>query len=109
MTEIQTTKLFAALGNEKRMQIVTWMHDPVAHFPPQRDGDLVEVGVCAGAIVSKLGVSQPTVTAHMKILAEAGLVTSQRIKQWTFYQLNTKTLLAAQAKLQHLATLPGKD
>ena len=33
-----------------------------------------------------LGLSQPTVSLHMKALCQAGLVRSKRIKQWTFYQ-----------------------
>jgi DNA-binding transcriptional ArsR family regulator len=37
-------------------------------------------------IAEKLGVSQPTVSEHLKVLAQAGLVRSKRIKQWTFYR-----------------------
>jgi DNA-binding transcriptional ArsR family regulator len=37
-------------------------------------------------IAEKLGVSQPTISEHLRILAEAGLVRSKRIKQWTFYR-----------------------
>jgi ArsR family transcriptional regulator len=37
-------------------------------------------------IAEKLGVSQPTVSEHLKILAQAGLMSSKRIKQWTFYK-----------------------
>ena len=62
------------------------MKDPVAHFPPQVDGDLVTDGVCGVLIAEKLGVSQPTASEHLKILAQAGLVRSKRIKQWTFYK-----------------------
>jgi ArsR family transcriptional regulator len=37
-------------------------------------------------IAEKLGVSQPTVSEHLRILAQAGLLRSKRIKQWTFYR-----------------------
>jgi DNA-binding transcriptional ArsR family regulator len=74
-----------ALSNDKRLQILEWLKDPEAHFPPQVDGDLVADGVCGVLIADKLGVSQPTVSEHMKALAQAGLVRSKRIKQWTFY------------------------
>ena len=40
--------------------ILEWLRDPRAHFPPQRDGDLVRDGVCSLFIAGKLGVSQPT-------------------------------------------------
>ena len=75
-----------ALSNPRRLEIMTWLRDPTAHFPPQRDGDLIEDGVCVGFITEKIGMSQPTVTGHMQILAEAGLVTSRRIKNWVFYR-----------------------
>ena len=75
-----------ALANERRLQILEWLKDPVAHFPPQIDGDLVEDGVCGVLIAEKLGVTQPTLSEHLKILSQAGLVRSKRIKQWTFYK-----------------------
>ncbi|MBV8493421.1 MAG: winged helix-turn-helix transcriptional regulator [Alphaproteobacteria bacterium] len=75
-----------ALANERRLQVLEWLKDPTAHFPPQIDGDLVKDGVCGVLIAEKLGVSQPTVSEHLRILAEAGLVRSKRIKQWIFYK-----------------------
>jgi ArsR family transcriptional regulator len=75
-----------ALANERRLQILEWLKDPVANFPPQVDGDLIEDGVCGVLIAEKLGVTQPTLSEHLKILAQAGLVRSKRIKQWTFYK-----------------------
>ena len=75
-----------ALANENRLRILAWLKDPAAHFPPQVDGDLVEDGVCVLLIAAKLGVSQPTASQHLKVLAQAGLVGAKRIKQWTFYK-----------------------
>jgi ArsR family transcriptional regulator len=75
-----------ALANERRLQILDWLKDPTAHFPRQVDGDLVDDGVCGALIAEKLGLSQPTVSEHLKVLAHAGLVRSKRIKQWTFYR-----------------------
>jgi DNA-binding transcriptional ArsR family regulator len=78
--------IIRALANEKRLQILEWLKDPEAHFPAQVDGDLVADGVCVVFIAEKLGVSQPTATEHLKVLSQAGLVRSKRIKQWTFYK-----------------------
>ena len=75
-----------ALANERRLLILEWLKDPVAHFPPQVDGDLVTDGVCGVLIAAKLGVSQPTASEHLKVLSQAGLLRAKRIKQWTFYQ-----------------------
>ncbi len=79
-----------ALANERRLLILEWLKDPAAHFPPQVDGDLIKDGVCGVLIARKLGISQPTVSQHMKILTQAGLVRSKRIKQWTFYKRDEK-------------------
>src|SRR5258708_20506269 len=76
----------AALGNGRRLLSLEWLRDPTGHFPPQRDGDLVADGVCGALIAEKLGISQPTVSEHLKVLLQAGLIRAKRIKQWTFYQ-----------------------
>jgi DNA-binding transcriptional ArsR family regulator len=75
-----------AVGNDRRLQILEWLKKPRAHFPPQVDGDLVRDGVCGVLIAQKLGLSQPTVSEHLKVLTHAGLIRGKRIKQWTFYQ-----------------------
>lgn len=75
-----------ALANDKRLQILEWLKDPRAHFPPQSEGDLVADGVCGLFIAEKLGVSQPTASEHLKVLSRAGLIRGKRIKQWTFYR-----------------------
>src|SRR5262245_4802131 len=79
-------KAIRALASERRLQILEWLKDPEAHFPPQVDGDLVKDGVCVVFIAEKLGVSQPTATEHLKVLSHVGLVRSKRTKQWTFYR-----------------------
>ena len=81
-----TSAAFRALANERRLQILEWLKEPRAHFPPQVDGDLVRDGVCGVFLADKLGVSQPTLSEHMRILCEAGLVRPKRIKQWIFYK-----------------------
>ena len=75
-----------ALASERRLLILEWLKDPRAHFRPQVDGDLVKDGVCGVLIGEKLGVSQPTVSEHLKVLSQAGLLRAKRIKQWTFYR-----------------------
>jgi DNA-binding transcriptional ArsR family regulator len=84
-----------ALANGRRLLILEWLKDPKAHFPRQVDGDLVKDGVCGLLIAKKLGVSQPTVSEHLKVLAQARLVRAKRIKQWMFYkrdEANIRTL-----------------
>lgn len=80
------SEVFSALASAKRLQVLEWLKDPAANFPPQKDGDLVKDGVCVLYIADKLGVAQPTATSHLQTLARAGLVTSKRAGQWTFYR-----------------------
>jgi DNA-binding transcriptional ArsR family regulator len=75
-----------AVANDRRLLILDWLKQPREHFPPQVDGDLVKDGVCGVLIARKLGVSQPTASEHLKVLAHAGLVRGKRFKQWTFYK-----------------------
>ena len=88
-----------AFANERRLQILDWLKDPRAHFREQVDGDLVEDGVCGLLIVEKLGVSQPTVTEHMKLLVEIGAVRATRVKQWTFYKRDEERIRALKSAI----------
>ena len=91
MFEVQ---VFAALASPKRLQVLQWLKDPQAHFPPQREGDLVDDGVCVLFIAQKLGVAQPTATSHLQVLARVGLVTSKRLGQWTYYKRDEPAIAA---------------
>lgn len=95
-----TVGLAKALANEKRLEILTWLKDPVAHFPPQTYGDLVRDGVCGVFIAQKLGVSQPTASEHLRLLVQAGLVRAKRIRQWTFYKRDEKRIAEAKRALR---------
>jgi ArsR family transcriptional regulator len=89
-----------AINNDRRLQILDWLKQPTKHFPPQIDGDLVDDGVCGVLITQKLGVSQPTVSEHMRCLVTAGLVDAKRIKQWTFYKRNETAIAAFKRALR---------
>lgn len=83
MPHIRTLK---ALANDKRLKILEWLKDPVAQFPPQVDGDLVQDGMCADFIRDKLGVAAATASRHLALLADAGLLIATRKKGWTFFR-----------------------
>jgi DNA-binding transcriptional ArsR family regulator len=89
---VLSVAMMKALASERRLVILEWLKDPVAHFPPQVDGDLVRDGVCSVFIANKLGVSPPTAGEHLKVLAQAGLIEGKRIKQWVFYRRNEKRI-----------------
>ena len=91
-----------ALASERRVQILSWLKDPRAHFPKQADGDLVKDGVCGLLIARKLKVSQPTASEHLRILVQAGLLSPRRIKQWTFYRRDETRLRSVKKALAML-------
>ncbi len=90
-------ELFKALASERRLQILEWLKDPEAHFPPQEHGDPIEDGACNLFIVEKLGVSQPAGSRHLKVLVDAGLVIPTRRKGWTYYRRDEDALTRATA------------
>jgi ArsR family transcriptional regulator len=59
----------------------------------------LDLGVCAGLIDERAGLSQSTVSAHLATLQRAGLVTSKRVGQWIFFKRNEETI---QTFLKHL-------
>lgn len=88
-----------ALASDKRLLVLDWLRDPAAHFPPQRDGDLVRDGVCSLFIADKLGVTQATCGEHLKVLSRAGLIRGTKIKQWVFYRRNEDRIADAKQVL----------
>jgi DNA-binding transcriptional ArsR family regulator len=97
---LSDVEVFGALASPRRLQVLAWLKDPRAHFPPQRDGDLVEDGVCVLFIAEKLGVARPTATAHLQALARAGFVTARRIGRWTFYRRDEAAIAAFKHRIR---------
>jgi DNA-binding transcriptional ArsR family regulator len=46
------------------------------------------VGLCAGDVEEHVRLSQPTISHHMSILTEAGLVEAVKQGQWRWYRRN---------------------
>lgn len=89
-----------ALSSPRRLEILAWLRHPRRHFPPQRDGDLVQDGVCGVFIAKKMRVSQPTASEHLRILTQAGLIRGKRIKQWIFYKRDERGIAAVKRALR---------
>lgn len=76
-----------ALDNPIRMEILNWLKSPKQYFELSSQlVDADEMGVCVTIIQEKSGLSQSTVSAYLATLQRAGLVTSNRIGTWTYYQ-----------------------
>ena len=87
---MQIDAIHKALANPVRRDILNWLKDPHVHFAHQQH--TLELGVCAGLIDARTGLSQSTVSAHLATLQRAGLVSSQRVGQWIYYKRNEDTI-----------------
>ncbi len=67
--------IFRVLGEPARLQILNL----IATQPSQE--------VCACELVETLGLAQPTVSHHLKVLYEAGLLTKERRGTWIYYRI----------------------
>jgi ArsR family transcriptional regulator len=63
-------------------------------------------GVCACDFTACCDVSQPTVSHHLKVLREAGWVTSERRGSWVWYHLRPDAVERFQALAAGLRTGP---
>jgi ArsR family transcriptional regulator len=52
---------------------------------------------CTCDLTEPLGLSQPTVSHHLKKLAETGLVSGEKRGVWTYYSVNPAALAAVAA------------
>ena len=53
---------------------------------------LADEELCVCHIVEELGVPQPSVSHHLRILRDAGLVETERYRYWTYYRLRPDAL-----------------
>jgi ArsR family transcriptional regulator, arsenate/arsenite/antimonite-responsive transcriptional repressor len=74
--------VFKALSDPARIRIVQFLSRPDAACCS------VQERVCACDLEAILGLSQPTVSHHMKLLVQAGLVVSEKDGRWVHYRLD---------------------
>ncbi|WP_212509545.1 ArsR/SmtB family transcription factor [Agrobacterium tumefaciens] len=85
--------IFKALSSEVRLNILQWLKEPKANFPPDEHGDGVD-GICVGQLQKRAGLSASATSTHIAVLQRAGLVLPTRVGQWTFYRRNEEALAA---------------
>ncbi|ARU89634.1 helix-turn-helix transcriptional regulator [Pseudomonas sp. M30-35] len=90
--QLDIDEIVKALAHPVRRDILAWLKTPEAYFADQ-DHPL-EIGVCAGKIDQRTGLSQSSVSAHLRTLQQAGLITSKKIGQWHFFKRNEDTIQA---------------
>jgi len=84
----ELAKGFAALADPARLRVISML-------AAAEGGE-----VCVCEFVEPLGKSQPTVSHHLKVLGDAGLVVGHRRGKWVWYSLVTDRLAALRGALE---------
>ena len=81
-----------ALSNPTRLDILRWLKDPEANFPPHQELGHFDDGVCGQYIQDKSGLSQPTISHYLSGMHKAGLLITTRHGKWTYFKRNEKMI-----------------
>lgn len=84
-------RMFKALGDPTRVKLLSM----IAAAP--------EGEACICDMTEPVGLSQPTVSHHMKLLVEAGLATREQRGRWAYYRAAPEVLRALSSALAPLA------
>lgn len=87
MSNKEIVKIFKAFSDERRIEILKL---------------LLQEEKCACKILERFKISQPTLSHHMKILCDAGIVIARKEGKWTHYRLNEQGIEFAKSFLQSL-------
>ena len=81
--------VFKALSDENRIRILKLLHN----------GEM-----CACKLLDALNISQPTLSHHMKILCDAGIVSGRKEGKWMHYSICCEGAKDISQMLQELLT-----
>lgn len=88
--EKKTATIFKAFCDENRIRIL----------------DMLSTGEkCACRLLEEIDVTQPTLSHHMKILCDSGIVVGRKEGKWTHYSISQKGIAEAQKYLDTLNNL----
>lgn len=90
--DIASIEIFKALGDSTRFKILKLLSS---------SGN----NLCVTAISKKIGISQPVISQHLKILKNAKIVNSNRIGYYIHYSINEKTILNLENQIKDLLNL----
>lgn len=88
--------VFRALGDPHRLRALRFLAEATPSCCASGEG------VCACDLVTHLGLAQPTVSHHMRLLVAAGLVGAEKRGRWTHYSLSAAGLATVRGLLDQL-------
>ena len=93
MDERKTALIFKAFCDENRIRIIKML----------RSGEK-----CACKLLEELNVTQPTLSHHMKILCDSGIVVGRKDGKWTHYSISPEGADYACKCLKELTTVKSQ-
>jgi ArsR family transcriptional regulator len=81
-------RVFKALGDPARVKLLSALAGAAAE------------GCCVCDLIPSTGLSQPTVSHHLKILKNAGLLQREKRGTWAYYRIDRKALAAVRRALR---------
>ena len=87
---LENAKVFKAFCDENRLVILTML----------QSGEK-----CACVLHEKLKITQPTLSHHMKILVDSGIVSARKEGKWTYYSISAGGCEKAAVLLKKLTTI----
>ncbi|MCI9051662.1 MAG: winged helix-turn-helix transcriptional regulator [Lachnospiraceae bacterium] len=94
MDEKKIAIIFKAFCDENRIRIIKLL----------RSGEK-----CACKLLEEIKVTQPTLSHHMKILCDAGIVVGRKEGKWMHYSISEKGVKEAKKCLQMLTSLDDES
>ena len=85
---VEKAEIFKVLSDSNRLQII----------------DMLSCGeMCVCKILEKFDITQPTLSHHLKVLADNGIVTSRKEANWIHYKLNDERMKEITEFLQFIS------
>ena len=94
INEKQIADMFKAFCDENRIKILK---------------NLAFGEKCACKLLDELNVTQPTLSHHMKILCDSGIVKGRKEGKWMHYSISAEGAEFAAEKLRELTTVKAED
>lgn len=92
--EKKTSEIFKAFCDENRIQILKLL----------QNGEK-----CACMLLEEMKITQPTLSHHMKILCDSGIVKARKDGKWIHYSISEEGISNAQNYLQFLLTVEKEN
>lgn len=94
MDEKKTATVFKAFCDENRIKIIK----------------LLQTGEkCACKLLDEISVTQPTLSHHMKILCDSGIVVGRKEGKWTHYSISAEGVERAKKYLAEMTDIDIQD